>query len=68
MILPVTCPLCKKTLTPDEQAAAYFPFCSPRCKQVDLMRWFDGKYAVVEPLDSARLAMELPETDELPED
>lgn len=67
MILPVTCPLCGKTLTLDDQEASYFPFCSQRCKQVDLMRWFDGKYAVTEALDPARLALDLPETDELPE-
>ena len=23
-----------------------FPFCSPRCKDVDLHRWFSGKYAI----------------------
>lgn len=24
----------------------YRPFCSPRCKDVDLGRWFKGAYAV----------------------
>ena len=28
-----------------------FPFCSERCKKVDLFRWFDGRYAVVEDVD-----------------
>lgn len=37
----MACPTCKK---PAE--AAYKPFCSLRCKQVDLGRWFSGTYAV----------------------
>lgn len=28
----------------------FFPFCGERCRNVDLMRWGDGKYAIVEPL------------------
>lgn len=35
------CPVCKK---PAE--AAYRPFCSSRCADVDLHRWFAGAYAV----------------------
>jgi endogenous inhibitor of DNA gyrase (YacG/DUF329 family) len=36
-----TCPICKKPQTP-----AYAPFCSKRCADVDLQRWFSGAYAV----------------------
>ncbi len=35
------CPICEKPATPDDR---HYPFCSPRCKQVDLGRWFDGHY------------------------
>lgn len=35
-----TCPNCSKP--PKE---AYAPFCSKRCQQVDLNRWFTGAYA-----------------------
>jgi uncharacterized protein len=35
------CPICGK---PSE--AAYRPFCSRRCADVDLQRWFTGRYAV----------------------
>jgi Uncharacterized protein conserved in bacteria len=35
------CPICGK---PTEQA--YRPFCSRRCADVDLQRWFAGVYAV----------------------
>ncbi len=35
------CPICGKP-----QDAAYRPFCSRRCADVDLQRWFSGRYAV----------------------
>jgi endogenous inhibitor of DNA gyrase (YacG/DUF329 family) len=35
------CPICRKP-----EAAPYRPFCSKRCADVDLQRWFAGAYAV----------------------
>ncbi|MGQ3018359.1 DNA gyrase inhibitor YacG [Phenylobacterium sp.] len=35
------CPICRKPVTAD-----YRPFCSKRCADVDLQRWFTGAYAV----------------------
>jgi endogenous inhibitor of DNA gyrase (YacG/DUF329 family) len=35
------CPICRKPPQPD-----YRPFCSKRCADVDLQRWFSGAYAV----------------------
>lgn len=35
------CPLCKKQADP-----AFRPFCSKRCKDVDLGRWFNENYSV----------------------
>jgi endogenous inhibitor of DNA gyrase (YacG/DUF329 family) len=35
------CPVCGKPAV-----AAYQPFCSARCKKVDLSRWFLGTYRV----------------------
>ncbi len=66
MIQPIACPICKKVVPPESLDAPHFPFCSVRCKQVDLSRWLDGKYAVVEDLDPDRLAMELMDPDDLP--
>jgi len=37
----MTCPICKRKPDPD-----YRPFCSKRCADVDLARWFSGSYAV----------------------
>jgi endogenous inhibitor of DNA gyrase (YacG/DUF329 family) len=36
-----TCPICGKP--PDERRK---PFCSKRCADVDLHRWFSGGYAI----------------------
>lgn len=41
------CPLCKKPVEFDSKALPPgFPFCSERCKLVDLGRWIDGDYAI----------------------
>ena len=38
---PGACPICGKPAV-----VAYRPFCSKRCADVDLQRWFTGRYAV----------------------
>lgn len=43
-----SCPTCKGALPPREKNA-WFPFCSDRCKVIDLGRWFGGSYAVPGP-------------------
>lgn len=57
MIRPITCPICNKPVpAPLDETPGWFPFCSERCRQVDLLRWSKGKYAIVEPLDPEKLA------------
>ncbi len=46
-ILPLNCPTCGKPL-PEGSKTSTFPFCSARCKMVDLGRWFSGEYRVSE--------------------
>ncbi len=36
------CPICKK----NQMVAAFKPFCSKRCADIDLGRWFNGGYAI----------------------
>ncbi len=56
MIQLQSCPICRKPLPLDSaEARKTFPFCSARCQQVDLFRWFDGRYAIVEPLTADHL-------------
>jgi endogenous inhibitor of DNA gyrase (YacG/DUF329 family) len=35
------CPICGKKPEP-----SFSPFCSARCKTIDLGRWLDGRYGV----------------------
>ncbi|MBB6468715.1 hypothetical protein HNQ96_004599 [Aminobacter lissarensis] len=37
----IACPECGKASARDS-----YPFCSPRCKAVDLNRWLSGSYAI----------------------
>lgn len=42
-----TCPICGATFTDaDDEPRASFPFCSNRCKKVDLGNWLDGVYRI----------------------
>ncbi len=41
------CPICK---APTD--AAYRPFCSRRCADVDLSRWLRGAYAIPDQIES----------------
>lgn len=60
MIKPPQCPICERPLVgAAARDSSAFPFCSERCQRVDFFRWCDGKYAIVEPLDPARMAEEL---------
>ncbi len=42
------CPSCKGEVKPRPENAA-FPFCSPRCRAVDLGRWYTGAYRMPGP-------------------
>jgi uncharacterized protein len=39
------CPTCRTEAKSREENPS-FPFCSPRCRAVDLGRWFIGEYRV----------------------
>ncbi len=40
------CPICKH---PVAHTAEDFPFCSERCRTIDLGKWASGKYVVSSP-------------------
>ncbi len=48
MIKPILCPICQKPAL----GSLASPFCSDRCRKVDLMRWCDGRYAITETFNS----------------
>jgi endogenous inhibitor of DNA gyrase (YacG/DUF329 family) len=41
------CPICKQDVSPDD---AFFPFCSERCKIIDLGNWASEKYVISTPI------------------
>jgi uncharacterized protein len=43
------CPMCKAILPHADVTA--FPFCSDRCRLLDLGNWLEGKYATWRPID-----------------
>jgi uncharacterized protein len=45
--LKLRCPICKK---PVKSTGAEFPFCSQRCRTIDLGRWASGAYVVSSPV------------------
>lgn len=47
-----TCPICRKVLESDKQSGP-FPFCSWRCKKLDLYRWLHEEYRISEPAEFA---------------
>ncbi|MGN6554721.1 MAG: DNA gyrase inhibitor YacG [Verrucomicrobiota bacterium] len=49
----VKCPTCKAM--GDWFAGVYGPFCSKRCKLVDLGKWFSEEHAISEPLRPGHL-------------
>jgi uncharacterized protein len=48
------CPICKK---PAKAGDADFPFCSERCRLVDLGKWATGAYVISSPVDDAEEAV-----------
>jgi endogenous inhibitor of DNA gyrase (YacG/DUF329 family) len=39
------CPTCRKPVA-DRRANRAFPFCSDRCRLLDLGKWFDGQFRI----------------------
>ena len=44
------CPICKKNV---KQTDAGFPFCSDRCRIIDLGKWASGQYVISSPVTDA---------------
>jgi uncharacterized protein len=46
------CPICNASVALDSDT---FPFCSKRCKQIDLGKWLKGDYLISRPLENRDL-------------
>ena len=53
------CPICGRT--PETE---FRPFCSKRCADIDLGRWFNESYVVPEPIDPEAVDIERNQDDE----
>jgi uncharacterized protein len=42
----VACPQCGKEVIWSKEASPYRPFCSERCKLIDLGQWAEGGYSI----------------------
>jgi uncharacterized protein len=49
------CPICKKSVKSSDPE---FPFCSERCRIVDLGKWASGAYVVTSPVRDTSEAVE----------
>ncbi len=47
--MPRTCPICRKPVAPRGENRS-FPFCSDRCRLLDLGRWLGEAYRIPGPL------------------
>ena len=51
------CPVCRKKFRVrrdklQDRSVSFYPFCSQRCRMVDLGRWLDADYRLHTPSDS----------------
>ena len=60
--IALKCPICKKIV---KNGDPDFPFCSDRCRLIDLGKWASGAYVISSPLqDSDEGVNENPEPEE----
>jgi endogenous inhibitor of DNA gyrase (YacG/DUF329 family) len=57
------CPICKKPVDYTDRHPT-FPFCSDRCKLVDLGNWLDGRYRVASEAPFGEEKSDLPDEDD----
>ena len=48
----VKCPICKQTT---DQTNPTYPFCSKRCKTIDLGKWIKGDYVISRSIQNSDL-------------
>lgn len=45
-MIKVRCPICEQPMPGPTSDWPDYPFCSPRCRLIDLGRWLGGEYRV----------------------
>jgi hypothetical protein len=59
------CPTCRTLVTKDDE---YFPFCSDRCRLIDLGKWASGAYRISSPILDPEVLEGLNEENRRPKD
>jgi endogenous inhibitor of DNA gyrase (YacG/DUF329 family) len=59
--IKLRCPICKK---PTKASDADFPFCSDRCRLIDLGKWASDGYVISSPVTDADEAVRQDNPDE----
>ena len=57
----MNCPICRKDITRENPE---FPFCSERCRILDLGNWASGKYVISTPVNQPAPRQEFQQEDE----
>jgi endogenous inhibitor of DNA gyrase (YacG/DUF329 family) len=55
-VIALRCPTCREIVL---QSDADFPFCSDRCKRIDLGKWASGVYKISSPALDPEMAEEI---------
>ena len=63
-VVKLRCPICKKAVNSSDSE---FPFCSERCRTVDLGRWASGGYVISSPTSDTDEAIQDSENPDLKE-
>jgi len=56
--IKLRCPICKK---PAKAADVDFPFCSERCRLIDLGKWASGGYVISSPVTDEAIREDSPD-------
>lgn len=64
------CPVCQRSVRhePAKPLPRFFPFCSERCRMVDLGKWLMGDYTISRPLTPAEKGGEMERRESLREE
>ena len=60
-MLTMSCPSCGRKTRHGE--AAHFPFCSARCRDLDLAAWSDGSRVISTPITQADSSTDMSQAD-----
>jgi endogenous inhibitor of DNA gyrase (YacG/DUF329 family) len=63
--LKLRCPICKKVV---KNTDTEFPFCSDRCRTIDLGKWASGVYVIASPVTDVSDAVSESGSGDLEED